>query len=75
MTVILNLSPQLEASVRQQAASGMDVEAFVIEAVKSKVGTSKQHLDQKKSEMTPDEIDVYLDEIAKLNPPVTTLRR
>lgn len=72
MTVTLHLSPQLEASVRRQAVqSGMDIEAFLIEAVKAKVATSDKDVDQKR-EMTPDEIDEFLEEVAQLNPAVTT---
>jgi hypothetical protein len=72
MTLTLNLPPALEESLRQHAkASGMDVEEFVIEAVRSKVVTPVQEPMQSRIP-TDEELDALFDEIAKLNPPVTT---
>lgn len=69
MTLTLNLPPALEESLRQQAAaSGMDVEAFVIEAVRSKVvPPAKPEL---KPKVTVEEFNRILQEIIALHPPV-----
>jgi plasmid stability protein len=72
MTLTLNLPPALEESLRQQAAaSGMEVEAFVIEAVRSKVGKGETEPTPKRIP-TEEELDALFEDIAKLNPPVTT---
>ena len=42
MTVTINLPPELEQAVRQQAAKhGQDVDAFVLQAVNEKVAKSQ----------------------------------
>lgn len=42
MTVIINLPPDLESTLRQQAArSGQEVSAFVLDAVKEKIAKSR----------------------------------
>jgi hypothetical protein len=70
MTLTLNLPPALEESLRlHAAASGMDVEAFVIEAVRSKVVTPVQEPVQPRIP-TEEELDALFDEIAAMHPPV-----
>lgn len=71
MTLTLNLPPGLEESLRQHAAaSGMEVEAFVIEAVRSKVEPPVRP--DYALKVSVEEFSRKLEEIAKLNPPVTT---
>jgi predicted transcriptional regulator len=42
MTLTINLPPELETTVRQQAArSGQDVQAFVLQAVKEKLAKAR----------------------------------
>lgn len=42
MTVTINLPPELESSLRQQAArSGQEVSAFVLDAVKEKIAKAR----------------------------------
>lgn len=42
MTLTIDLSPELEAALRQHAAqSGLDLDAFVLEAVREKLAKSR----------------------------------
>jgi hypothetical protein len=71
MTLTLNLPPALEASLIQQAAAqGIDVEAFVIETLRSKVEPHSKPDYQLK--VSVEEFSRKLEEIAKMNPPVTS---
>lgn len=68
MTLTLNLPPALEASLIQQAAAqGIDVEAFVIEAVRSKVAIDVKEPVQVKIP-TEEELDDLFDEISVMHP-------
>jgi hypothetical protein len=70
MTLTLNLPPALEESLKQHAAaSGMDVEAFVIEAVRSKVGPTANTT--YKPKVTVEEFRKLLEEMIALHPPVS----